>query len=678
MSSRARRLEPAHSLLHGPLTAATAPGAGGADASTRHREHPLAAPLLVDADALPGGPLNPEQALALRRALADPLMLLWGPPGTGKTRVLAAVVRALAVAAGMAGKPLRLLIATAAYAALDKLLGDVAGAVEASGAPDVAPLLPGLGLYRLAGRSARPLRDRRVGDAPEGVDARAWLFSLLEAAAVRDTLAAGEDGPPTLDWPSLTRRVLEEDAGQPPAGPGEPGGPGGPGGAALDALRALVARTATMGLDRQAVGQALALADRHIVVGSVAGQLFGMAGMRGAGTWNGARWFDVAVLDEASQLPVADAATLFCTLREGARLIVAGDHRQLGPVRRLSPGQDGLSEPSGLYARAGTSATHTVNESRPAPLDSIFAHLQATHGVEPVQLVRNYRTNEAIAVWPRRRFYGGRYLADAPNRRLRLASAIPATPRAPTGWPSRLPWSTHWAAVLDPELPVVILTYPDRRHTLSNPFEAQVVAALASLLHRHLPRAAVDRDLAPGAAEGEALRRFWAEQVAIVTPHRAQLSLITNLLVTTGAFPRRPVPQVATVDAVQGQEREVVLASYGASDPDFIAAEAPFLLDPRRFNVTLTRARTKFVALLSDSLLHHLPADRVTAARAGDVQLFVLRHCRPAAAFWLPYQEGTRARTMPVRLRAPRVEDAAEAAASAPARTAGPPVPPAG
>jgi hypothetical protein len=196
---------------------------------------------------------------------------------------------------------------------------------------------------------------------------------------------------------------------------------------------------------------------------------------------------------------------------------------------------------------------------------------------------------------------------------------------------------------------VAVLTYPARRHALSNAFEAQVVAALALLLHRCLPRLGE----AGQADRAEALRRFWAEQVAIVTPHRAQLSMISNLLVATGAFPRRPALQVATVDAVQGQEREVVLASYGASDPDFIAAEAPFLLDPRRFNVTLTRARTKFVALLSDSLLRHLPADREAAARAGDLQLFALRYCRPVAAFWLPYRDGGLARTMPARLRAP-------------------------
>ena len=311
----------------------------------------------------------------------------------------------------------------------------------------------------------------------------------------------------------------------------------------------------------------------------------------------------------------------------------------------------GMPEPPGAPVAPGAEGLHRTG---PAAVDSVFGYLQQTHRIEPVQLVLNYRTNEAIAAWPRRRFYGGRYLAHAPDRRLRLTTPVPATPRPPPGWPARLPWSPHWAAVLDPDLPVAVLTYPARQHALSNAFEAQVAAALALLLRRHLPRPGADARVAGGdgrGGEAEALRRFWAEQVAIVTPHRAQRSLIANMLVGAGAFPRRPPPRVETVDAVQGQEREVVIASYGASDPDFIAAEAPFLLDPRRFNVTLTRARTKFVALLSDSLLRHLPADPDAAARVGDVQLFVLRYCRPIGVFWLPYRDGGLARTVPVRLR---------------------------
>jgi hypothetical protein len=670
------------------------------------RESRLAGALLADAGALPGGPLNPEQALALRRALVDPLLLLWGPPGTGKTRVLAATARAVVAAGRAAGRPARLLVATAAYAALDKLLGDVAGALEAPGAAAVGPLLPGVSLHRLAGRSARPLRDRRIRDTPRAGAAGVWLFTLLEGAALHDALAGAVAGagagtlmarpaeapPARVPWQALVRRVVASRTGWPPVPPpGSPGrtpwagrgerrggdhdrgGPPDGAGSTIAALGALLDRAAALGLDHRLAARALRLADRPLVVGAVAGQLYELARLRADAPWRGARWFDVAVLDEASQLRVADAATLFCTLRERARLVVAGDVRQLGPVRRLALVDPALPGPPGLPGPLEGSGPSAAPGARPALSESVFGYLQQTHGIEPLQLTRNYRTNEAIAAWPRRRFYGGRYVAHAPRRRLRLAAPVPSALRAPAGWPAALPWSPRWAAVLDPGLPVVVLTYPGQQHALSNAFEARVVAALALLLRRHLPSLGA----ASGGGDGEdgrgreggveeSLRRFWAEQLAVVTPHRAQRSLIANLLVAGGAFPRRPAPRVETVDAVQGQEREVVLASYCASDPDFIAAEAPFLLDPRRFNVTLTRARSKFVALMSDSLLRHLPGYPEAAARAGDVQLFVLRYCRPVASFWVPHRDGARSRSVPVRLWAPAAGCAAGGSSAAP------------
>ena len=49
------------------------------------------------------------------------------------------------------------------------------------------------------------------------------------------------------------------------------------------------------------------------------------------------------------------------------------------------------------------------------------------------------------------------------------------------------------------------------------------------------------------------------------------------------------------------------------------------ILDPRRLNVTLTRARAKFVVLVIDSLVQHLPYDKDIAERAASFQLFVER-----------------------------------------------------
>lgn len=90
------------------------------------------------------------------------------------------------------------------------------------------------------------------------------------------------------------------------------------------------------------------------------------------------------------------------------------------------------------------------------------------------------------------------------------------------------------------------------------------------------------------------LRKVWAglqaegvqpHEVAIVTPYRAQLQRIR------AAFPQI---EAGSINAFQGRERAVVLASFVRSNPD---QRLGFVADPRRLNVTVTRARDRFIAI---------------------------------------------------------------------------------
>ena len=305
-----------------------------------------------------------------------------------------------------------------------------------------------------------------------------------------------------------------------------------------------------------------------------------------------AKWFDLLLIDEASQVKVSSAAAYFLLAKESVNVVIAGDHKQLGPIYGFQP-----------------------EENKEGLFDCIFTYMQNTQEIEPIALETNYRTNSEISSWPRERFYNEGYEAFYPQRRLPLV--LPKTLGRPANWPENLPWSDDFLQILNPSLPVVVITYDAQGYTLSNPFESQIVAALCYLYRSFL------LEQTPELSDNE----FWQKRLGIVTPHRAQMSNIRNLLVETAKLPRNPSPFVDTVDRFQGQERDLIIASYTVADKDFVLSEEEFILNARRFNVTLTRAKSKFIMLVSNSIVQHLPSDRQVAADAAHLQLFVDGYC---------------------------------------------------
>ena len=101
---------------------------------------------------------------------------------------------------------------------------------------------------------------------------------------------------------------------------------------------------------------------------------------------------------------------------------------------------------------------------------------------------------------------------------------------------------------------------PRGTESLENPGEAEVVVARA--------RALLAAGLAP-------------EQIAVITPYRAQAARISPQLEPLGI-------EVDTVDAFQGREAEAVLVSCVRSNTE---GRLGFLTDLRRMNVALTRAK---------------------------------------------------------------------------------------
>lgn len=261
------------------------------------------------------------------------------------------------------------------------------------------------------------------------------------------------------------------------------------------------------------------------------------------------RRFDLVLVDEAGQVHLAHACGV---LPLGDRHVFIGDHKQLPPLL--------VDEHADRQATA-----------------SLFEHLDQRIGSR--MLTRTYRMCEALCRLPSEQFYGGLLQPAEGNRDHRLVLAPGAE-----GFPEDVP------AVLDPASPLVVIEMEHRG--------ARVVAPDEAALAAHIVAAAIAHGVPPS-------------EIAVLAPHRAQGNRIRAILranLSADADPTE-LPVVDTVDRLQGGERDVIVLSLTASDPDAAAAQAGFLFSPNRLNVALTRARKKLIVLMSPAILESFPDD---------------------------------------------------------------------
>ena len=95
-------------------------------------------------------------------------------------------------------------------------------------------------------------------------------------------------------------------------------------------------------------------------------------------------------------------------------------------------------------------------------------------------------------------------------------------------------------------------------------------------------------------------------EVAVIAPFRAQVRQLRSAIQQRGLRGSEAIT-VETVERIQGQEREVVIVSLTAGDPDATSTRSAFHLSVNRLNVALSRARTKAVLVASWHAFRALP-----------------------------------------------------------------------
>ena len=498
--------------------------------------------------------LNVGQWQAWEDALSHRARLIWGPPGTGKSRTIRAVVVGAVLEAVQNGNPIRVLVSAFTYTAIDNVLLDIA--------EDLAKMLGGsCDIFRLRSGYA---------EAPKG------LGPIVDVELNRRS--------PSQSVTDLRTRLK----------------------AGIDAI--------VVGATPQQVHNLLTCNDDNAQ----------------------AEWFDLIAIDEASQMDVAHAVLPLCGLAENGSVVLAGDPLQLAPIHQASAPKD-------LEGLVG----------------SVYVFWKEVHGVQESSLEINYRSNSALVSFAREAGYASTLLSQSPNLSMELTSPLPQS--SPSQWPSSLVWTPEWASLLDPSHPAVCFIYGDGRSSQSNRFEADAVASVLWLLNGRMG-SQLRNEIDP--AKGIAVPstgtpytniEFWQKAVGVVTPHRAQQGLIVSRLLSafkaSGQLADEIRDAVDTVERFQGQQRDIIIASYTLGDPDQIAEEDEFLLSLNRFNVVASRARAKLIVLVSQEVVSHLAHDTNILRESKLLKVYAESFCNNERVVDLAYEEGGTVHTIPGWLR---------------------------
>lgn len=475
--------------------------------------------------------LNPTQWKAWEEALTRRLSLIWGPPGTGKSRTARAVILGAALEAHQQGKPIRLLVCAQNYNAMDVVLLDVYEKLKSLLPEDVFQV-----------RRVRSYTRPADPNTPEEIDTELNRFQL--SSRVRSLLGRLES--------------------------------------------------------REGI----------TVVGTTPNQVHNLLLAHGGSAQK--EFFDLILIDEASQMDVGLSILAVSSLAQGGSIVLAGDPKQLPPIQQAEP-------PLGLENMVG----------------SVYLFCENFHGVEPVMLDVNYRSNSTLVGFSLEAGYRRTLSSYSPGLKLNLLEPLPDT--RPEDWPTALYWTPEWSALLNPNHPASCFVYPEGQSSQWNQFEADAVASLVALLYgRAADQLLGERDpatgnLIPTGSTAYSPEKFWKEAVGVVTPHRAQQGLIVSRLqqvfASTGVAPNLIRSAVDTVERFQGQERDMIIASYALGDPDAIADEDEFLMSLNRFNVMASRPRAKLVVLVSREIVDHLSGDLDTLRGSRLLKIFADSFC---------------------------------------------------
>ncbi len=572
-------------------------------------------------------PPDQSQTRALLTAMNSPITLIKGPPGTGKSQTIIALIDEFAIRRKSMNQPVRILVLTFSYAALQVILDKLLAARNQHGSPIMAACLP---IIYIHSKFKPKINHPNVIDVVK--DGNKWIItdnSQGNSNPKIETRYSNKNKFP-LD---LDKYFFKNHY--------HPNG---------DSYIVFANAHSLYHLSKRN----LQYNSRQIVSND-----FG---------------FDLIIVDEASQLPMDHLTIAFCFIkqykldpvtmtikftssRQQARslpspspspsdllnweiynvhwkqyhltpddlpkVVLVGDDNQLPPVQPVKPPEKLKNILSSVF--------------------TYYSQALASARLPTVQLTINYRSHQDIVEYTNSLGVYQPMTAHPQNASRNIQSLINNHQLLLSWQNSTNPANHSVATIMDPTKVTLTIIHDRDFEVGISEFEAEITVQLVTFFYRLVsPMSKNDQD------------QFWKEHVGIVAPHNAQGRVIVRRLyqrITNIQVPRLTLTPdrlmtllnetVYSVDKFQGSDRHLIVASMGVSSKDKLASEDEFIYDLNRFNVLTTRAKSKVILVCSRNFLTYLPDDSDVAHHAHLIRKYAFEHCNATrrVRLWNEHQQ---------------------------------------
>ncbi|WP_227778020.1 AAA domain-containing protein [Haladaptatus pallidirubidus] len=275
--------------------------------------------------------------------------------------------------------------------------------------------------------------------------------------------------------------------------------------------------------------------------------------------------FDLLAVDEGSMMQLPQFLLVGAFLEDHAQVLVAGDQRQMPPVLKHDWEDERRRTVTELSPHLSTLDYFRLlrgDEIENIEMDQIAHQPSAEIPLTPLEVT--YRCHEVVA--------------DFLNRNLYEQDGITyrAVPQESYCIDDPSPTTDGIRAALDVDAPLVLILHSEDDSRQSNSTEAAIASALVYDLSLN------------------------NENAGVVTPHNAQRGFLRSHVNDI---------EVDTVERYQGGQRDTIMVSATASDPDFLESESDFILNPNRLNVAMSRMKKKLIVMASKRVFEMMPGD---------------------------------------------------------------------